>query len=167
LYEYLNTTYQSGSSPQSDSSYGWDSYYNHYLYKTGWTYKGDSIGNPLFTLGRLNNEGDYVSNNRIKAHHIGLEGYISKKIKHKLFLTFSKNYGTYWDRHLFKNKGKTYKYNSGLDQFSGLIELDFTNLIRNTNLTFSYAIDRGDVIKNTEGFQLSLSYNFNNLYYSQ
>ena len=167
LYEYLNTTYQSGSSPQSDSSYGWDSYYNHYLYSTGWTYKGGSISNPLFTLGRLDKEGDYVSNNRIRAHHIGLKGSLSNKVKHKFFFTFSKNYGTYWDRHLFKNKEKTYKYVSGLNQFSALIQLDFINLIRNANITFSYAIDRGDVIKNSKGFQLSINYNFSNLSYSK
>ena len=30
-YEYLNTMDQSGSSGASDSTYGWDNYYNHYL----------------------------------------------------------------------------------------------------------------------------------------
>ena len=167
LYEYLNTTYQSGSDPQSDLSYGWDSYYNHYMYLSGWSYKGAIISNPLFTTGRLTNEGDYISNNRIKAHHIGLSGEFSKKIKHKLLFTYSKNYGTYWDKIVFLNNQKSYKFSSGLEQFSALFELDILNIFNNVNLTISYAFDKGDVIKNQEGFQLSFYYNFSTLSYSQ
>ena len=167
LYEYINTTYQSGSNPQSDTSYGWDSYYNHYIYLSGWSYRGVILSNPLFTEGRLTSEGDYISNNRIKVHHIGLSGYLSKKIKHKLLLTYSKNYGTYWDQIVFLNNQKKYKYESALEQFSALIELDFLNVFNNTNITISYALDNGEVLNNDKGFQLSFYYNFSNLSYSQ
>ncbi|MDB9884571.1 capsule assembly Wzi family protein [Candidatus Marinimicrobia bacterium] len=167
LYEYINTTHQSGSNPQSETSYGWDSYYNHYIYLSGWSYKGDILSNPLFTEGRLTNEGDYISNNRIKAHHIGLSGVLSKNIKHKLLLTYSKNYGTYWDQVVFLNSQKQYKYTSALEQFSALFELDILNVFNNTNITISYAFDNGQVLKDNQSFQLSFFYNFNNLSYSQ
>ena len=167
LYEYINTTHQSGSNPQSETSYGWDGYYNHYIYLSGWSYKGDILSNPLFTEGRLTDEGDYISNNRIKAHHIGLSGVLSKNIKHKLLLTYSKNYGTYWDQVVFLNSQKQYKYTSALEQFSALIELNIENVINNTNLTISFAFDNGEVLTNNKSFQLAFDYNFSNLSSSQ
>ena len=167
LYEYINTTHQSGSNPQSETSYGWDNYYNHYIYLSGWSYKGYILSNPLFTEGRLTEEGDYISNNRIKAHHIGLSGDLTKKIKHKLLFTYSKNYGTYWDEIVFLNSQKQYKYSSGLEQFSGLIELDIKNVFNKSNVTISFAFDEGEVLKNNKSFQLSFYYNFSNLSYSQ
>ena len=167
LYEYINTTHQSGSNPQSENSYGWDNYYNHYIYLSGWSYRGDILSNPLFTEGRLTNEGDYISNNRIKAYHIGLSGLLSKKIKHKLLFTYSKNYGTFWDEIVFLNSQKQYKYYSGLEQFSGLIELDIENVFNKSNVTISFAFDEGEVLKNNKSFQLSFYYNFSNLSYSQ
>ena len=36
----------------SDSTYGWDNYFNHYIYQSGWTYNNRMIGNPLFTVGK-------------------------------------------------------------------------------------------------------------------
>ena len=56
---------QSGSAEVSDSTYGWDDYYNHYIYLSGWTNNGKSIGTPFATLG--NNAARpfmHVENNR-------------------------------------------------------------------------------------------------------
>ena len=47
LMELLYTMHQSGS---EGSDYGRDDYYNNYLYKGGWVYKGKVIGNPRFIL---------------------------------------------------------------------------------------------------------------------
>ena len=72
---------QSGSSGASDSTYGWDNYYNHYLYQSGWTNNGDVIGNPLFTVGANKgrySDGHYIINNRLKAHHFAFQGKIFK-----------------------------------------------------------------------------------------
>ena len=77
---------QSGSKGASDSTYGWDNYYNHYLYQSGWTNNGRVIGNPLFTLGTNKgrySDGRYIINNRFRAHHLGLQGQIFKKIYYK------------------------------------------------------------------------------------
>jgi len=172
LYEYLNTMFQSGSqsAARSDSTYGQDDYYNHYIYQSGWTYKGRVIGNPLFTLGENEghySNGTYIVNNRIKAHHIGISGNISEKIKHKILLTYSKNFGTYSDQDKFLKKNKPYRFSSGLKQYSALAQLDFVNVWNNMNIRISYAIDRGDLLMNSESFLFSISYNFSNLSPSQ
>jgi len=45
--------------------------------------------------------------------------------------------------------------------------LNIENVINNTNLTISFAIDNGEVLINNKSFQLSINYDFNNLSYSQ
>ncbi|MBT5759420.1 MAG: hypothetical protein HOI55_07170 [Candidatus Marinimicrobia bacterium] len=170
LYEYLNTMNQSGPEAASDSTYGWDNYYNHYIYQSGWTYKGRVIGNPLFTLGENEghySNGTYIVNNRLKAHHIGVSGNISEKITHKILLTYSKNYGTYTDQDKFLKKNKPYRFSSGIKQLSALAQLDFVNVWGNMNIRISYAIDRGDLLMNSESLLFSISYNFSNLSPSQ
>ena len=170
LYEYLNTMNQSGPEAASDSTYGWDNYYNHYIYQSGWTYKGRVIGNPLFTLGENEghySNGTYIVNNRLKAHHIGVSGNISEKITHKILLTYSKNYGTYTEQDKFLKKNKPYRFSSGIKQLSALAQLDFVNVWGNMNIRISYAIDRGDLLMNSESLLFSISYNFSNLSPSQ
>ena len=166
LYEYINTMNQSGPQAASDSTYGWDNYYNHYIYQSGWTYNGRVIGNPLFTLGSNPghyNDGIYIVNNRLIAHHIGLSGDFSSQIKYKLLATFSKNYGIYYDQDRFKKLNKPYKYNGGIKQISALLEFNFTNVWENLDLRISYAIDRGKHLGNSDGYLVSFIYNFSNL----
>jgi len=104
VYEYLNTMFQSGSlsASKSDSTYGRDNYFNHYIYQSGWTYKNKVIGNPLFSIGRSNSKDQiYIINNRIKAHHIGLSGYLKSNLMYKILLTKANIYGTYYDLQKF------------------------------------------------------------------
>ena len=51
VFELLYTMHQSGSEEVSDSTYGWDDYYNNYLYRAGWVYKGRVIGTSMFYHG--------------------------------------------------------------------------------------------------------------------
>ena len=167
LYEYINTMEQSGSQPPSDSTYGWDGYYNHYIYYSGWTNLGRGIANPLFTVGKVIKYGDNVINNRIKAHHLGLQLKFSNHFSNKLLFTYSKNYGTYWDALVFKSEDLPYKFSGGIDQFSALIQFDLLDIWGNMNIRISYAIDRGDLLMNSESLLFSISYNFSNLSPSQ
>ena len=77
------------------------------LYKTGWTYQDRIIGTPLFfTKSRTrlyvpgfvepdqDNFDFNVVNNRVVAHHVGIEGYL-RQAQYKLLSTFTRNYGTY------------------------------------------------------------------------
>ena len=170
LYEYLNTMYQSGPAAASDSTYGWDNYYNHYIYQSGWVNEGRVISNSLFTLGSNfghYSNSNYIINNRIKSHHIGVSGNISKMIEYKLLFTYSKNYGTYYDQSRFYDENKHYKFESGVKQLSQLFEFSFKDIWKNLDMKISYAFDRGSLLKDSEGFQLSINYNFSNLSYSQ
>ena len=96
------------------------------LYQSGWTNNGRVIGNPLFTLGRNKgrySDGHYIINNRLKAHHFGFQGQIFKKIYYKTLFTYSENFGIYPDEDYFKSNGLVYRFDGGLIQRSGLIEL--------------------------------------------
>jgi len=170
VYEYLNTMFQSGSlsASKSDSTYGRDNYFNHYIYQSGWTYKNKVIGNPLFSIGRSNSKDQiYIINNRIKSHHIGLSGYLKSNLMYKILLTKSKNYGTYDDLQKFNENNKKYQFSNGLNQTSALFEFNFIQFIKKINIKISYAIDKGSLLKNSDGFQLSINYDFNDLSYSQ
>jgi hypothetical protein len=161
---------QSGAEAASDSTYGWDNYYNHYIYQSGWVNHGRVIGNPLFTLG--SNFGhysnlNYITNNRIKAHHVGFLGNISKKIEYKLLMTYSINYGIYYDQNKFYKENKIYKFNSGLKQFSSLFELNFKNIWENIDIQISYANDKGKLLDDAKGIILKFNYNLRHLSYSQ
>ncbi len=102
VYEYLNTTDQSMSWAQDREAGEPDDYFNHGIYFNGWTYNDYTIGSPLITSpGLLKQIGidtdikyDYLRNDKLTAHHMGFKGLI-KNINYKLFLTYSKNEGTY------------------------------------------------------------------------
>jgi len=161
VYEYLNTMDQSGKEGASDSTYGWDNYYNHYIYQSGWTYYGRIIGNPLFTLGSNKgrySDGIYIINNRIKAHHIGLSGSFIKNINYRILYTYSENYGIFPDENYYDSIKQDYVFNGGLVQRSGMIELLYNDVWRRLDLTLAYGIDNGDLLNKTDSFMIKIDY---------
>ncbi len=90
VLEYFNSTDQSGNNPGS----GGDNYYNHWIYKSGWTNFGMVNGSPVITSPVFYNMDPITMiNNRVRAFHIGAATqfgtvYISGKA------TFTLNYGT-------------------------------------------------------------------------
>ncbi len=107
LLEHLGTTWQSGPGPHDppknpddpfydpdepyfDPDYpynfgGRDHFYNHYIFRNGWSYRGRSMGTPLFVQqdrgkfyypdgGLIWRE--FVSN-RVQAWHLGVKGELS------------------------------------------------------------------------------------------
>jgi hypothetical protein len=163
IYEYINTMNQSGSEGASDSTYGWDNYYNHYIYQSGWTNKERVIGNPLLTLGsnkgRYSN-GQYIINNRIKAHHFGFKGAVSDRINYRILFTYSKNFGTYPDEYYYKSMNIIYAFDDGLIQRSGLIELIALNLLDSINVSLAYGFDNGELLNKTDSFMLKINHKF-------
>tara|TARA_Y100001970_G_scaffold281852_1_gene393468 strand:- start:309 stop:1610 length:1302 start_codon:yes stop_codon:yes gene_type:complete len=162
LYEYINTMNQSGSLGATDSTYGWDNYYNHYIYQSGWTYYNKVIGNPLFTRGSNKgsySDGIYIINNRIKAHHIGLMGNFTKKISYKILFTYSQNFGIFPDMEKFQNEKNIYRFEDGLIQRSTLLQLQMKD-INKFNLELSYAIDNGQLLKLSKSVLISINYNY-------
>jgi len=170
LFEYLTTMYQSGPQAATDSTYGMDNYYNHYIYRSGWTYKNRMISNPLFTLGTHPDndfDGAYILNNRVKSYHFGLIGNLYNNINYKILMNYSKNYGTYGDQSRYRTQNIPYYFNRGIKQISALAQLDFVDVWKNINIKVSYAIDRGQLLEDTESFLLSITYIFSSLSPSQ
>ena len=161
VYEFIYTMDQSGPQGASDSTYGWDNYFNHYIYQSGWTYNNRMIGNPLFTVGKnpdRYNDGIYIINNRIKAHHFGLAGKIWHNANYRILFTYSKNYGIYPDQNYFQSINKDYKFEDGLEQLSTLYEIKLKNLWGNISITAAYANDRGDLLSKTDSFMMIINY---------
>ena len=103
VYEYMNTKNQGGPrrlDPEADPSIdlyrGNQNYYNHQIYKTGWAYHFRTIGNPLF---KADPEALGILNNRIVAHHVGVESNF-KSVHLFGKLTYSNNYGKRCDNRI-------------------------------------------------------------------
>ena len=97
LFEYLYTKNQSGDPAIEGTSHAKDNYFNHGVYKTGFSYRGYSMGTPLFFPLIKNSEGTAAGfeNNRISAFHAGAKGYLTAQICWKAMLTYSRNFGIY------------------------------------------------------------------------
>lgn len=79
LYEYIDTRDQSFYTGGS----GQDNYFNHKIYRSGWSYDGQILGLPFIT----------PTNNSVRAHQFGLTSTI-KKIDITLKTTIVENNGT-------------------------------------------------------------------------
>ena len=97
LYEYLNTTDQSGPYHDKDGIIygGNDCYFFNGIYQSGWAYFARTIGTPFITPPVKNTNGTYSAyNNRTKVHHFGTNGSIFG-YRYKFLTSLSKSYGTY------------------------------------------------------------------------
>jgi hypothetical protein len=92
VYEFVNTIQQdalAGAPP------GRASYYNHFIYQSGWTYEDAVLGSPLMVFAPGRNE---VVNNMVVAHHLGLGGAPTARFDYAVRLTYSRNYGVCEDQ---------------------------------------------------------------------
>ena len=187
VYEYANTMYQGGprerreateeeiasgsrrlyTDPNTGVVYyiagGADNYYNNYLFRSGWTNYGRTIGIPLF-FPRGTVEGTWsrknatmgIWSNLLKAHHVALSGSMFHVLPYKLMLTFSESYGTYLD--------EGYSYDSGsllstpLRQFSSAFMFEFPLYEGIIKVVPAIYYDRGDVLPNVFAATLSVKY---------
>ena len=159
IYEHLYTKWQDGPRrenftddgiPCSDPSVecrdpfrGNENYYNHGIYRSGWTYQGSTIGNPLFIPG-LPNVG--IINNRIVAHHIGIlsqHGRISLTTR----ATYSRNYGTWNDP--FEERASQWSFAAGIETPVTISNFPATMLLET-------AYDNGDLVGNQFGILFGL-----------
>lgn len=94
LYEYIQTVSQSGrndpNSSQGQQS-GQDNYFSNSIYRSGWTYFGQTIGLPFILP---NENGIGIKNNRSYVHHFGIQGALGA-IEYSFKSTYVKNKGTY------------------------------------------------------------------------
>lgn len=146
LYEYLNTTDQSGPYHDKDGIVygGADSYFNHGVYQAGWTYFSRTIGTPFITSPIYSGTID-IKNNRVQVHHFGVNGEM-KNVHYKMFFSFSRNYGSY-----------SFPFDSMKTGNMFLLEISrkFPSL-SNIEVFVSLAADRGNMYGNNTGFVIRL-----------
>jgi hypothetical protein len=144
---------------ERDSFRGNENYYNHYLYLTGWSYNRRAIGTPLFTT-RENNLG--ISNNRVVAHHLGLNFQLLENLNTILKVTFSRNYGNWGPAEGENNPSPSLgePFDETKKQLSILFGARFPINIYNNSLTFisNIAYDKGNLIGSQLGFSIGIGF---------
>jgi len=150
LYEYLNTTDQSGPFHDKDGIVygGNDGYFLNGSYPSGWSYFSRTIGAPFISSPLYNANGALsTQNNRVQVHHFGIEGAIYD-YQYRLLASFSKNYGyntIYLSEAIMKRNTsllfEVYK------QFSKL---------RDIELGCKVGADRGKLFGNSLGIEFSV-----------
>lgn len=166
VFEFINSKSQGGELDAKITPSGDEDYYNNYLYAYGWSYKGENLGNPLFTnrnYARKNlpsNPEEFFINNRITAFHLGLEGFIGAW-DFKSLLSYSMNYGTYSSSPIGGSLGgKRFPgpppYFEKVNQFSGYLEAG-RPLKNGFRIGFAIAADQGQLLYNSLGGFVKLS----------
>lgn len=92
-YEYLDTRHQSGPGYHSETG-GWDNYWEHGQYGSGWTHHGRVMGPALISVDGAG-PGLRFTHTRVVAHHVGIMGWLSDKTNFRVLGTHSRNFGTY------------------------------------------------------------------------
>lgn len=164
VYEYMYTKWQDGPRVENvlddgtrcfdfpercrDLFQGNENYYNHHIYRTGWATQGRTIGNPLFRTVNtpIDQLVDGIDNNRIIAHHIGIETRLGRSsIIGKV--TASRNFGTRND-----------PFPEPADQLSMGLQSQIPVFLFDQPFTLlaDVAWDNGDLYGNQFGFALGL-----------
>lgn len=158
LWEHMNTKRQDGFDYEP---WGMSSDYNHFIYKSGWSYENKVLGNPLILYGSNDNfvSDRKISNNIIVAHHIGIKGQVSERLRYKSMFTYSRNYGTRADqtqKNGFENPEPLGKFR--VDEYSAFLKGNYKLLpAAGLSMTAAIAFDIGDLYKNERfGFQIGL-----------
>ncbi len=158
VLEYVNTKHQSGRTHDSvDPDHlgefigGGDNYFNHHIYRSGYTSYGRMIGLPLL-IPSENEVGISTGfqSNRLWAVHSGLSGNINNQFTWKALLTYSKHYGTHAN-----------PFSSSKDLFSAGLSLLWERDQNPFSYCMNLAIDRGDYLPKTEGIELGITYHLN------
>lgn len=163
-YEFMYTKWQDGPRRENilddgtlcsefpercrDNYKGNENYYNHHIYRVGWATQGRTIGNPLFRTSEIpyTNLREGIANNRIIAHHIGLDAKIgSSLIIAKI--TASRNFGT-----------RNNPFPEPADQFSiGFqTQMPITLFNRPLLLLADFAMDNGALVGNQIGAAIGI-----------
>ena len=101
LFEFLSTKNQTNDNLFSGMTVlEKGNYYNHYIYRNGWSYHNKNIGTPLVAnkndikTDSYSSVSEFTNNNRILAFHTGLTAsWLSFNFLFKG--TYSRNFGTY------------------------------------------------------------------------
>jgi len=146
----LEFTYTKNMSNIPRSDVGPDNYFNNGIYKSGWTYHGNTIGSPYFTPKPVDDNGIssgvIVGDNRFSAINIGANGFL-KSLPYRILLSHTTYYGWF---------GQEYEPNPY--QFSGILDLVIPQDIFNLpfDVSASFAFDAGTYRPQNFGAFLSI-----------
>ena len=155
VYEFTNTRQQS----IKDSIYVWDenagiwkmneydNYYNHSIYRSGYTYQQLVMSSPLFYPVIKNNDISMgIQSNRFLSHHLGVKGDLTEFLKWKGMLTYIQHLGTYSN-----------PYESVQKQLTGLFEVEYVNPDFPVQLGLSAGCDASNISGKNLGFRFSVA----------
>ena len=127
---------------------GCDSYFNHGIYQA-WQYYGQGMGSPLLPGPAYNKDHTITfRSNRMKAHHIGVQGEPNEEWSWRLLASFARHWGTY------DNPFDEVKH-----QFSGMAEIKFSPVkLKCWSFKTAMGLDKGSYIGNSFGGSVSVTY---------
>lgn len=123
-----------------------DNYYNNGE-ATSWHHWGMGIGNPLLPGPIYNTDGILMfKSNRVRAHHVGIEGYPADEWMYRVLVSFARHWGTY-DAPLDKQR----------KQLNSLYEITYApQWTKGWSVSAALGIDRGNYLGNSTGGMLIL-----------
>jgi hypothetical protein len=154
--EYLTTRNQSGMfhfinfdhDKYQATGGGSDNYYNNGEYRTGVSYFGHTIGNPIIPSPAYNSNGDLAfKNTRVRAWHLAFEGDLSTTVSYRLKYTLMNSWGTSYAPFSNNKRG-----------CSGLVEINYHHpRLSGWEFTGALAADAGSLYGDNVGFSLKVS----------
>lgn len=152
LWEHLSATRHNAKYSQGQTR-GADSYYNNGAYRSGWTYRGFTLGSPLLLT---NPTGPGVHNNIVLAHHVALQGYLLPELRYTIMGTYSRHYGAQsicptpsCSTLVNDRTGRT-------DQYSGLVR--FTHSMPPLTVRTALSADLGALFEDRVGVSVGLTW---------
>ena len=145
VYEFTDTRQQSIRSERDNQEP--DSYFNHGVYRSGFTYHQRVMSSPLFyPVSVSNGIAGRLRSNMFYAHHLGVKGSLPRHISWKGFLTYVHHFGLFFT-----------PYESSQKQVSGLLELWYNNPDFIFNFGLMVAADAGSELYRNGGIQFTIS----------
>lgn len=156
VYEYTSTMQQSA---RGNALYRWDenssqwvrqevdNYFNHGVYRSGFTYHRQVMASPLFFPVVVSNGiSTGTSSTRFRAHHAGMAGSLPWHTGWKGIITYVSHHGT-WAR----------PYPAARKQVSALLGLHYVNPAFPVEFGLSAAADMGNTVPANSGICLSVT----------
>jgi hypothetical protein len=156
VLEYFSTTDQSGPWNTLDGVIygGMDDYYNHWIYKNGWSNYGMSIANPWVTSPKYNTDGNVIfENNKVRLWYFSGLGELAD-YRYRATLAFCRNFGSVYNT-----------YPEPKNQFSGQLEVSHDlPFFKRTEVSLGLSGDRGSMYGNNFALLLGIRYSGNLIY---
>jgi hypothetical protein len=155
LYEYLQTTDQSGSSHENDEKIlgGDDNYFNHGVYQSGWTHHRMTIGTPFITsplyYQNIDHGGNHrIWNNRVRVHHLAIMGKLPFDMDYRIRISYGENLGIYGSTISIPS---VFVIDQPIVQWSGRADLYYDAPFAGATINLGIAFDKGKMYDDNFG----------------